>query len=96
MFGKNNFFCIITLKNKIKSSYSNGVNDKYYETFKKYMYESDVSVQNYENPYQKQWEGKHIIKLQELPILNSQTYEHISQTLNSNNYPKHRIKENVI
>lgn len=35
MLDKNIFSCIITLKNKIKCSYSNGVNDKYDETFKK-------------------------------------------------------------
>lgn len=34
--------------------------------------------------------------IQALPILKSQTYEYISQTLNSNNYLKHGIKENVI
>lgn len=35
-------------------------------------------------------------KIRALPILESQTYEYISQTLISNNYLKQRINENVI
>lgn len=35
-------------------------------------------------------------KTRALPILESQAYEYIYQTLISNNYLKHRINENVI
>lgn len=35
-------------------------------------------------------------KIRTLPILESQTYEYISETLISNNSLKHRINENVI